>query len=677
MRAPPQSLKQSAPGAAPDDGGNVLSAFARDRAARLSVMSSLRGLGAGISKLFTAASVTGSRGASVTPPPSEMHTLATNSMTVPGPPPPHGHAWAPFAGGSGGGGGGAQAPGFGGSSGGASSAGVSVPPSPNSVLGVSPSALAARMRLLRSPVPLPLQPQAPLTAPPPSQDMLAVSSGGGGGGGSGSGSSADAAPALLSPSASGGAPAPPPGASPLAPPAPGGTPQQHHHYRVAHMRTITEENLDTLLRHGSSGGVTDLLGVSPVPGTPRGGAEGAAPEASLANGGGVGERSQCAARKRAELLGSHAEGEEGEEPVATSAAALAPALLPAPGQPQPVAPALPSAPPAQRSSDSSGGSGSACGGSGGGGGGGGSPFANSGALAGRIVLSGGGPLAMEADGAAVVRTSAGGALLGGGLAPTRASSGGRSATPQQAPAWAGASGAAAAAALAPGPAGGAQVGAGDLLAVPTRYAPPAAPDDVRLVMRSPRRVSSAGASDGGGWAPAAAGGRHPDAARRVAYHWWKPLPEASLQQAASMSASDLDGYDAWREKPILAKPSVRFRKTINADNPNYKPYGARCAAAARRAAPPRGLRGAALCVPAACRSRPAARALPCAPRRRNPSERPKVAVNAQHYAILVTDVTQWPYPELQRCDARGGRLRLARRRQAAAFSAWRAPGAER
>jgi hypothetical protein len=30
------------------------------------------------------------------------------------------------------------------------------------------------------------------------------------------------------------------------------------------------------------------------------------------------------------------------------------------------------------------------------------------------------------------------------------------------------------------------------------------------------------------------------------------------------------------------------------------------------------------------------------------NERAKVAVNAQHYAILVTDVAQWPYPELQR-----------------------------
>ena len=45
-----------------------------------------------------------------------------------------------------------------------------------------------------------------------------------------------------------------------------------------------------------------------------------------------------------------------------------------------------------------------------------------------------------------------------------------------------------------------------------------------------------------------------------------------------MSASDLDGYEGWREQPLLAKPSVRFRKTINADNPMYKPYGPKCVA---------------------------------------------------------------------------------------------------
>jgi hypothetical protein len=35
-------------------------------------------------------------------------------------------------------------------------------------------------------------------------------------------------------------------------------------------------------------------------------------------------------------------------------------------------------------------------------------------------------------------------------------------------------------------------------------------------------------------------------------------------------------------------------------------------------------------------------------------ESAKVAVNAQHYAVLVTDVAQWPYPELQRCGAARG-----------------------
>jgi hypothetical protein len=67
----------------------------------------------------------------------------------------------------------------------------------------------------------------------------------------------------------------------------------------------------------------------------------------------------------------------------------------------------------------------------------------------------------------------------------------------------------------------------------------------------------------------------------VAYHWWKALPEESLQKADSMSASDLDGFDEWKEQPLLAKPSVRFRKTINADNPAYKPFGPRWVRPAR------------------------------------------------------------------------------------------------
>jgi hypothetical protein len=65
----------------------------------------------------------------------------------------------------------------------------------------------------------------------------------------------------------------------------------------------------------------------------------------------------------------------------------------------------------------------------------------------------------------------------------------------------------------------------------------------------------------------------------VAYHWWQALPRESLKlggaPGASSAASDLEGYDGWREQPLLAKPSVRFRKTINADNPAYKPYGPR------------------------------------------------------------------------------------------------------
>jgi hypothetical protein len=76
--------------------------------------------------------------------------------------------------------------------------------------------------------------------------------------------------------------------------------------------------------------------------------------------------------------------------------------------------------------------------------------------------------------------------------------------------------------------------------------------------------------------PAPAAAAADAAARRVAYDWWKELPEDSLDQADSASASDLDGYDGWRAMPLLAKPSVRFRKTINADNPAHKLYGPRC-----------------------------------------------------------------------------------------------------
>lgn len=66
----------------------------------------------------------------------------------------------------------------------------------------------------------------------------------------------------------------------------------------------------------------------------------------------------------------------------------------------------------------------------------------------------------------------------------------------------------------------------------------------------------------------------------------------------------------------------------------------------------RRMLGAAACCQPRSRQAPWADAGPPFPppphRRRNPNERPKVAVNAQHYAILVTDVTQWPYPEVQR-----------------------------
>jgi hypothetical protein len=64
------------------------------------------------------------------------------------------------------------------------------------------------------------------------------------------------------------------------------------------------------------------------------------------------------------------------------------------------------------------------------------------------------------------------------------------------------------------------------------------------------------------------------------------------------------GVDDWVNKydnqPLLAKPSVRFRKTINV-----------------RIKKPQA------------------------------NEPEMKAANAQHYCVLVTDVKQWPYPELQ------------------------------
>jgi hypothetical protein len=222
----------------------------------MSVMSSLRGLGAGISKFFQTASMMGSRAPSLTPPPSELTTLTTNSMVAP--PQPGalvGQAWGPSAGGappqvSGGGGGG------GGSGGGA--AGAAVPPSPSaSVLGASPATLATlatRMRLMRQPLPAALQLGAMLT-PPPTHEMSAVRSSGGSEPGGSSG--AATSPAAAAPAAA--APPPLPSAA---------TPHGHHH-RVAHMRTITEENLDLLLRPGSSGGI-DALGGPLGPGAAAG-----------------------------------------------------------------------------------------------------------------------------------------------------------------------------------------------------------------------------------------------------------------------------------------------------------------------------------------------------------------------------------------------------------------------
>jgi hypothetical protein len=89
--------------------------------------------------------------------------------------------------------------------------------------------------------------------------------------------------------------------------------------------------------------------------------------------------------------------------------------------------------------------------------------------------------------------------------------------------------------------------------------------------------------------------------RRVAYHWWKDLPAEQLRKCDSLVSDQQAWMDAQADEPLLAKPSVRFRKTIN----TYRlgPDGQRCG---------------------------------------------YMAVNAQHYAVLVTDVQpQCPYPELR------------------------------
>jgi hypothetical protein len=90
-------------------------------------------------------------------------------------------------------------------------------------------------------------------------------------------------------------------------------------------------------------------------------------------------------------------------------------------------------------------------------------------------------------------------------------------------------------------------------------------------------------------------------AHRVAYHWWKELPTEHLPKCET-TLSDVGHHDPWLDKvgdrPLLAKPSVRFRKTIN----TYKVVDN---------------------VPF------------------------PIAVNAQHYAVLVTDVQPCcPYPEM-------------------------------
>lgn len=78
--------------------------------------------------------------------------------------------------------------------------------------------------------------------------------------------------------------------------------------------------------------------------------------------------------------------------------------------------------------------------------------------------------------------------------------------------------------------------------------------------------------------------------------------------SSSVWAADNQNDD---DAPLLAKPSVRFRKTINT-----------------------------VFVP-----------------KDNPKQPRVVAVNAQHYAVLVTDVKQWPYPEMQWCAGRMSQLR--------------------
>lgn len=88
--------------------------------------------------------------------------------------------------------------------------------------------------------------------------------------------------------------------------------------------------------------------------------------------------------------------------------------------------------------------------------------------------------------------------------------------------------------------------------------------------------------------------------RRVAYHWWKDLPAEQLRKCDSLASDQQTWMDVRADEPLLAKPSVRFRKTINTHG--FGPDG----------------------------------------------KYKRIAVNAQHYAVLVTDVQpRCPYPEMQ------------------------------
>eukprot|EP00775_Hariotina_reticulata_P011017 gene11017-11171_t len=97
-----------------------------------------------------------------------------------------------------------------------------------------------------------------------------------------------------------------------------------------------------------------------------------------------------------------------------------------------------------------------------------------------------------------------------------------------------------------------------------------------------------------GWVP----GSEP---QPVAFCWWKELPNHVRPSDENQTHLGVDDWvNKYDNQPLLAKPSVRFRKTINVRI-----------------------------------KRPQA------------NEPEMKAANAQHYCVLVTDVKQWPYPELQ------------------------------